>query len=58
MHVTLQMWWETVGPTISRQLALRYVDMYIGMLNDTEKDRQCSRHREIECGCHLNEMER
>ena len=26
--------------------------MYLGMLNDTENDRQCSRHREIEHGCH------
>ena len=26
--------------------------MYLGMLNDTENDRQCSRHREIEYGCH------
>ena len=24
----------------------------LGMLNDTENDRQCSRHREIEYGCH------
>ena len=28
------------------------MDMYLGMLNDTENDRQCSRHREIEHGCH------
>ena len=28
------------------------MDMYLGMLNDTENDRQCSRHREIEYGCH------
>ena len=33
------------------------MDMYLGMLNDTEKDRQCSRHREIEYGCHLNKNE-
>ena len=29
------------------------MDRYLGMLNDTEKDRQCSRHREIEYDCHL-----
>ena len=28
------------------------MDMYLGMLNDTEHDRPCSRHREIEYGCH------
>ena len=28
------------------------MDMYLGMLNDTENDRQCSRHREIEYGCY------
>ena len=28
------------------------MDMYLGMLNDTENDRQCSRQREIEYGCH------
>ena len=49
---------NVVGPAISRRLELRYVDRYLGMLNYTEKDRQCSRHREIEYGCHLNEMER
>ena len=36
---------------------LWYVDRYIGMFNDTEKDRQCSRVLEIEYVCHLNEME-
>ena len=44
-------------PAMSRQRELRYVDSYLGMGNDTEKDRQCSRHLEIEYGCHLNEME-
>ena len=29
------------------------MDRYIGMINDTEKDWQCSRHREIEYGCHM-----
>ena len=33
------------------------MDMYLGILNGTEKDRQCSRHREIEYGCHLNQNE-
>ena len=28
------------------------MDMYLGMLNDTEHDRQCSRYRDIEYGCH------
>ena len=27
--------------------------MYLGMLNDTENDRQCSHHREIGYGCHI-----
>ena len=44
---------NVVGPVISRRLELGYVDMYLGMLNDTENDRQCSRHREIEYGCHI-----
>ena len=43
---------NVVGPVISRRLELRYVDMYLGMLNDTENDRQCSRHREIKYGCY------
>ena len=29
------------------------MDTYLGMLKDTENDRQCSRHREIEYGCHI-----
>ena len=29
------------------------MDMYLGMHNDTENDRQCSRHREIEHGCRM-----
>ena len=29
------------------------MDRYLGMINDTEKDWQCSRQREIEYGCHM-----
>ena len=32
------------------------MDRYLGMINDTEKDWQCSRHREIEHGCHMYGM--
>ena len=42
---------------ISRRREILYVDKCLGMLNDTENDRQCRRHREMEHGCHLNEME-
>ena len=44
---------NVVEPVISRRLELWYVDMYLGMLNDTENDRQCSRHRDIEYSCHI-----
>ena len=49
---------NVVGPAISRRLELCYVVRYLGMRNDTEKDWQCSRHRDIEHCCPLNEMER
>ena len=29
------------------------MDRYLGMINETEKDWQCSRHREIEYGSHM-----
>ena len=42
---------NVTGPAINMRRELRYVDSYIGMLNATEKDRQCSHHREIEYIC-------
>ena len=48
---------NVVSIAISRRRELWYVDSYLGMLDDTEKDRQCSPHGEIEYGCHLNDME-
>ena len=54
MHPTFA---NVVGPAISRRRELWHVDRYLGMLNDSEKDRQCSRHLEIEYGCHLTEVE-